>query len=167
MPRSIRPADPALQGLAVGAHPFIREPCMFIRNHGFRRCGRAGHLAAAAEAGVDGQHAVFAQRRLQQQAAQVAGEHLGRVPLGPLGQVAADLALQGRHQQAVFEFAAALGGSISAEHGIGALKERWLPLARSAAEIALFARIRAAFDPAGTERHRANPHTYADCIQVA
>jgi FAD/FMN-containing dehydrogenase len=60
----------------------------------------------------------------------------------------------GRHQQAVFEFAAALGGSISAEHGIGALKQRWLPLARSAAERALFARIRAAFDPAGI----LNPH---------
>ena len=47
-----------------------------------------------------------------------------------------------------------LGGSISAEHGIGALKARWLPLARSAAERALFARIRSAFDPAGI----LNPH---------
>ncbi|HEY1320589.1 MAG TPA: FAD-binding oxidoreductase [Streptosporangiaceae bacterium] len=55
----------------------------------------------------------------------------------------------GRHEQAVFEFVAALGGSISAEHGIGALKARWLSLARSGAERALFARIRAAFDPAG------------------
>jgi FAD/FMN-containing dehydrogenase len=55
----------------------------------------------------------------------------------------------GRHEQAVFEFVASLGGSISAEHGIGALKARWLPLARSDAERALFARIRAAFDPAG------------------
>ena len=60
----------------------------------------------------------------------------------------------GRHEDAVFSFAASLGGSISAEHGIGALKARWLPLARSAAERALFARIRAAFDPAGT----LNPH---------
>ena len=45
---------------------------------------------------------------------------------------------------------AALGGSISAEHGIGVLKGRWLDLARSPAEQALFARIRNAFDPAGT-----------------
>lgn len=60
----------------------------------------------------------------------------------------------GRHQDAVFSFVAALGGSISAEHGIGALKARWLPLVRSAAERALFARIRAAFDPAGI----LNPH---------
>jgi FAD/FMN-containing dehydrogenase len=49
---------------------------------------------------------------------------------------------------------ASLGGSISAEHGIGALKARWLPLARSAAERELFARIRGALDPAGI----LNPH---------
>jgi FAD/FMN-containing dehydrogenase len=60
----------------------------------------------------------------------------------------------GRHQEAVFRFVASLGGSISAEHGIGALKARWLPLVRSDAERALFARIRAAFDPAGI----LNPH---------
>ena len=40
--------------------------------------------------------------------------------------------------------------SISAEHGIGALKAPWLPLARTDAERGLFARIRSAFDPAGT-----------------
>jgi len=56
----------------------------------------------------------------------------------------------GRHEDAVFSFVASLGGSISAEHGIGALKARWLPLARSAAELTLFARIRSAVDPAGT-----------------
>jgi FAD/FMN-containing dehydrogenase len=56
----------------------------------------------------------------------------------------------GRHENAVFSFVASLGGSISAEHGIGALKAPWLGLARSDAERALFARIRAALDPAGT-----------------
>ena len=60
----------------------------------------------------------------------------------------------GRHEDAVFSFVASLGGSISAEHGIGALKARWLPLARSDAERALFTRLRAAFDPAGI----LNPH---------
>ena len=60
----------------------------------------------------------------------------------------------GRHEEAVFGFVASLGGSISAEHGIGALKARWLPLARSAAERALFARIRSALDPTAT----LNPH---------
>ncbi|HET9081597.1 MAG TPA: FAD-linked oxidase C-terminal domain-containing protein [Trebonia sp.] len=59
-------------------------------------------------------------------------------------------AADGRHEDAVFRFVASLGGSISAEHGIGALKAPWLPLARTDAERALFARIRSALDPAGT-----------------
>jgi FAD/FMN-containing dehydrogenase len=63
-------------------------------------------------------------------------------------------AADGRHEDAVFSFVASLGGSISAEHGIGALKARWLPLARTEAERGLFARIRSALDPAGT----LNPH---------
>ena len=63
------------------------------------------------------------------------------VPAGPA---------DGRHEDAVLGLVAALGGSISAEHGIGVLKGRWLDLARSPAEQALFARIRNAFDPAGT-----------------
>ncbi|HEX5303889.1 MAG TPA: FAD-binding oxidoreductase [Streptosporangiaceae bacterium] len=63
-------------------------------------------------------------------------------------------AADGRHEDAVFAFVASLGGSISAEHGIGALKARWLPLARTEAELGLFGRIRSALDPAGT----LNPH---------
>ncbi|MGH3395455.1 MAG: FAD-binding oxidoreductase, partial [Streptosporangiaceae bacterium] len=63
------------------------------------------------------------------------------VPAGPA---------DGRHEDAVLGLVAALGGSISAEHGIGVLKGRWLDLARSPAEQALFARIRIAFDPVGT-----------------
>jgi FAD/FMN-containing dehydrogenase len=59
-------------------------------------------------------------------------------------------AADGRHEDAVFSFVASMGGSISAEHGIGALKAQWLGLARTAQERALFARIRAALDPAGT-----------------
>jgi FAD/FMN-containing dehydrogenase len=58
-------------------------------------------------------------------------------------------AADGRHENALLSFVASLGGSISAEHGIGALKARWLPLARTDAERALFARIRSAFDPSG------------------
>ena len=59
-------------------------------------------------------------------------------------------AADGRHEDAVFSFVASLGGSISAEHGIGALKAPWLHLARSSAERSLFARIRGALDPSGT-----------------
>ncbi|HEX5996885.1 MAG TPA: FAD-binding oxidoreductase [Jiangellales bacterium] len=41
------------------------------------------------------------------------------------------------------------GGSISAEHGIGRLKRRWLPLQRSAADIAAMRAIKQALDPRG------------------
>ena len=41
------------------------------------------------------------------------------------------------------------GGSISAEHGIGTAKRRWLHLARSAAELDTFRRIKQALDPNG------------------
>jgi len=41
------------------------------------------------------------------------------------------------------------GGSVSAEHGIGLLKKAWLDQTRSAAEIALMRRLKAALDPRG------------------
>ncbi len=41
------------------------------------------------------------------------------------------------------------GGSISAEHGIGLLKQPWLELCRSPEEIRFMQAIKAAFDPAG------------------
>jgi FAD/FMN-containing dehydrogenase len=41
------------------------------------------------------------------------------------------------------------GGSISAEHGIGILKQPWLARTRSQAEIAFMQRIKSVFDPAG------------------
>jgi FAD/FMN-containing dehydrogenase len=42
-----------------------------------------------------------------------------------------------------------LGGSISAEHGIGRAKLRWLSLARSPADVAAMQAIKRALDPAG------------------
>ena len=56
-------------------------------------------LAAGAEAGVDGQHAAAAQRRLQQQAAQVRAKTLTAWASARFGQLAADLALQAGQQQ--------------------------------------------------------------------
>jgi FAD/FMN-containing dehydrogenase len=50
---------------------------------------------------------------------------------------------------AVLEAVAARGGSISAEHGIGTAKRRWLALNRTPAELAAFAAIKRALDPAG------------------
>jgi FAD/FMN-containing dehydrogenase len=42
-----------------------------------------------------------------------------------------------------------IGGSISAEHGIGTLKRAYLGHSRSAAEIEVMRRIKAALDPKG------------------
>jgi len=50
---------------------------------------------------------------------------------------------------AVFELVATMGGSISAEHGIGTAKRRWLHLNRSPEEIAVFRAVKSALDPAG------------------
>jgi len=50
---------------------------------------------------------------------------------------------------AVFEAVAAHGGSISAEHGIGRAKAAYLGLSRTAAELAQFRAVKAAFDPLG------------------
>jgi FAD/FMN-containing dehydrogenase len=52
-------------------------------------------------------------------------------------------------QDAVFGLVAAMGGSISTEHGIGVAKRRWLPLVRTPQEIAAFQRLKAALDPDG------------------
>lgn len=49
----------------------------------------------------------------------------------------------------VLALVAGHGGSISAEHGIGRSKARYLHLARSSVEIELFRAVKAAFDPHG------------------
>jgi FAD/FMN-containing dehydrogenase len=59
-----------------------------------------------------------------------------------------------RIDEAVLTLVARRGGSISAEHGIGAAKRRWLRLARSDAEIDTFRAIKSALDPHGI----LNPH---------
>jgi FAD/FMN-containing dehydrogenase len=51
--------------------------------------------------------------------------------------------------EAVFALVAEMGGSISAEHGVGTAKRRWLALVRSPEEIDTFRAIKAAFDPTG------------------
>ncbi|HMM77493.1 MAG TPA: FAD-binding oxidoreductase [Gammaproteobacteria bacterium] len=49
----------------------------------------------------------------------------------------------------IYEPLQPIGGSISAEHGIGTEKLDYLPLSRSATEIALMRRLKAALDPKG------------------
>jgi len=56
--------------------------------------------------------------------------------------------------EVVLTHVAALGGSISAEHGIGTAKARWLHLNRSADEVAAMRAIKRALDPDGV----LNPH---------
>jgi FAD/FMN-containing dehydrogenase len=48
---------------------------------------------------------------------------------------------------AVCRLVLGLGGSISAEHGIGVARRRWLALSRPAGTLALMARVKAALDP--------------------
>jgi len=49
----------------------------------------------------------------------------------------------------VYDAVRRIGGSISAEHGIGTLKRAYLGHSRSAAEIEVMRRIKAALDPKG------------------
>jgi FAD/FMN-containing dehydrogenase len=51
--------------------------------------------------------------------------------------------------EAVLRLVAGLGGTISAEHGVGTAKARWLALVRSPGEIAAMAAVKGALDPAG------------------
>ncbi|HJM28462.1 MAG TPA: FAD-binding oxidoreductase [Acidimicrobiales bacterium] len=51
--------------------------------------------------------------------------------------------------EAVLEFVASLGGSISAEHGIGRAKSKYLHLRRTSEEISLLKKLKGVFDPAG------------------
>ena len=54
-----------------------------------------------------------------------------------------------RIEEEVLELVGAMGGSVSAEHGIGADKVRWLGLTRGPAEVAAMRAIKDALDPAG------------------
>lgn len=51
--------------------------------------------------------------------------------------------------EAVLRLVAELGGSISAEHGIGRAKLQWIELAHDPTVLGLLSRMKAAFDPAG------------------
>ena len=54
-----------------------------------------------------------------------------------------------RVDEAVLELVGEFGGSISAEHGVGVAKRRWLHLTRSPDEIDMMAAVKDAFDPRG------------------
>ncbi len=54
-----------------------------------------------------------------------------------------------RVEDIVYAPLAAIGGAVSAEHGIGLEKKAWLPVSRSAEEIALMRTLKRALDPKG------------------
>jgi len=54
-----------------------------------------------------------------------------------------------RVEDAVLRLVAEAGGAISAEHGVGRAKTRWLSLTRSPADIATMRALKRALDPAG------------------
>jgi len=58
-------------------------------------------------------------------------------------------ALEGRLGEAVYGQVRDLGGSVSAEHGIGVLKRAYLGYSRTTGEIALMRRMKALLDPKG------------------
>jgi FAD/FMN-containing dehydrogenase len=52
-------------------------------------------------------------------------------------------------EEAVLRLVAACGGTISAEHGVGVLKARWLDLVRTPAEVRAMEALKRALDPRG------------------
>jgi FAD/FMN-containing dehydrogenase len=54
-----------------------------------------------------------------------------------------------RVDKILFEQLQRMGGSISAEHGVGLVKKPFLSFARSNEEIAIFKQIKTVFDPDG------------------
>ena len=61
-----------------------------------------------------------------------------------------DQALRTRISEVVYELVRELGGSISAEHGIGVLKRDWLAANKGDVELGLMRRLKEALDPKNT-----------------
>lgn len=66
-----------------------------------------------------------------------------------VGYPKSDPGMKLRINDLVYRSIGALGGSVSAEHGVGLEKKKYLTLSRSAEEIALMKKLKAAMDPDG------------------
>ena len=73
----------------------------------------------------------------------------GSLHVNVVGPAVEEVGAAERLTDAVFGVVAALGGSISAEHGVGRAKRSWLHLSRGPAEIAAMRALKAALDPTG------------------
>jgi FAD/FMN-containing dehydrogenase len=73
----------------------------------------------------------------------------GNLHVNVTGVAPTDPALAQAVEEAILRAVVDRGGSISAEHGIGTAKARYLSMGRSPAEIAAFRAIKAALDPQG------------------
>jgi FAD/FMN-containing dehydrogenase len=70
--------------------------------------------------------------------------------IGPVGLAAEEFERScAKISEQTYALTESLGGSISAEHGIGLLKQPWLDRTRSPAEIGMMQAIKKVFDPAG------------------
>jgi FAD/FMN-containing dehydrogenase len=80
--------------------------------------------------------------------------HLGDNNIHVAINVGADTAREeGNVERLLFQAVREFGGAITAEHGIGQLKKEFLPEHRSAEEMDVMKRIRAALDPLGILNH--------------
>lgn len=86
--------------------------------------------------------------------------HAGDGNLHVIGQGAANHADVDAIQTAVYEAVAAVGGSISAEHGVGRAKLKYLRYSRSEPEIALMQLLKRSLDP----RNLLNPGKVIDAL---
>ncbi len=80
-----------LRGVGVD-HPLRQHDAVGVQH---------GDLAPAPQARVDRQDRLLVDGRLEQEAAQVAGEHVHGVAFGHLGEVAADFAIEAGQEQAI------------------------------------------------------------------
>ena len=80
-----------------------------------------------------------------------------------LGPVSPDAQTRRAVEEIVYSPLAAVGGAISAEHGIGLEKKPWLPVSRTSDEIALMRRLKSALDPLGI----LNPGKVVDALELS
>ena len=109
----------------------------------------------AAEAGCLGSRGRRSRLRAARASSRRGGHRRRADPVRPSGDGNVHVNVLGAGEPAetledlILNAAASHGGSISAEHGVGVAKTRWLGLCRSEAEISVMRDVKNAFDPGG------------------